>query len=89
TTQVKDDNWVELRISDNGKGMSDDVKNRIFDPFFTTKAVGKGTGMGLAISYQIIAEKHQGKLECSSKIGEGTEFLISIPVTQKILSTVT
>jgi two-component system, NtrC family, sensor kinase len=85
TTQMINNDWLELRFSDNGKGMSEDVKNRIFDPFFTTKAVGKGTGMGLAISYQIITEKHGGKLECSSKIGEGTEFIISLPVQQKIL----
>lgn len=83
-TQVIPNNFIEVRISDNGKGMSEDVKNHIFDPFFTTKTVGKGTGMGMAISYQIITEKHQGKLECSSILGEGTEFIISIPIQQNI-----
>jgi two-component system, NtrC family, sensor kinase len=81
-TKVIDKQWIEIKISDNGKGMSEDVKNRIFDPFFTTKAIGKGTGMGMAISYQIITEKHHGKLKCSSHIGEGTEFIIQIPSKQ-------
>ncbi len=83
-TQVISNNFIEIRISDNGKGMTEDVKNHIFDPFFTTKAVGKGTGMGMAISYQIITEKHQGKLECFSILGEGTEFIISIPIQQNV-----
>ncbi|MCJ8282743.1 MAG: ATP-binding protein, partial [Rivularia sp. ALOHA_DT_140] len=51
---------------------------KIFDPFFTTKSVGEGTGLGLSISHQIITEKHGGKLECYSKPGEGTEFIIQI-----------
>jgi signal transduction histidine kinase len=70
--------WV--RIKDNGPGMTEEVKRRLFDPFFTTKPVGKGTGLGLSISYQIVVEKHGGKLQCSSEIGQGSEFLISIPV---------
>ncbi|MBD2497444.1 ATP-binding protein [Nostoc sp. FACHB-280] len=74
--------WIEIAIADNGPGMSEQVKHRIFDPFFTTKPVGKGTGMGMAISYQIITEKHHGKLDCVSKPGEGTEFKIQIPVKQ-------
>jgi signal transduction histidine kinase len=56
------------------------VKQRLFDPFFTTKPVGKGTGLGLSISYQIIAEKHGGQLQFLSAVGEGTEFIIKIPV---------
>lgn len=71
---------VVISIADNGPGIPLDVKSRIFDPFFTTKAVGKGTGMGLAISYQLITEKHSGKLECFSDEGVGTEFVISIPM---------
>jgi signal transduction histidine kinase len=54
----------------------------LFDPFFTTKPIGKGTGIGLSISYQIITEKHGGRLTCSSTPGAGTEFLIEIPVKQ-------
>ncbi len=74
---------IVIRIRDNGTGISEEIKDRLFDPFFTTKPVGKGTGLGLSISYQIVVEKHQGKLECHSILGEGTEFLISIPQRQK------
>ncbi|MEG4418856.1 AAA family ATPase [Microcoleus sp. LAD1_D5] len=69
---------VKISIADNGKGMSEDVKNRIFDHLFTTKDVGKGTGLGLAIARQIVEEKHGGKLSCFSTPGEGTEFVIEI-----------
>ena len=60
--------------------MDAEVKQKIFDPFFTTKSVGEGTGLGLSISYQIIVEKHEGKLSCISELGEGSEFLIEIPI---------
>ncbi len=73
---------VTIRIRDNGPGMTAEVKKRIFDPFFTTKSVGKGTGLGLSICYQIIVEKHSGVLDCISDPGQGTEFLIEIPVKQ-------
>ncbi|MEG4169885.1 MULTISPECIES: AAA family ATPase [unclassified Microcoleus] len=69
---------VKISIADNGKGMSEQVKNRIFDHLFTTKDVGKGTGLGLAIARQIVEEKHGGKLSCFSTPGEGTEFVIEI-----------
>ncbi|MBE9093702.1 PAS domain-containing sensor histidine kinase [Tychonema sp. LEGE 07203] len=72
--------FVEIKISDNGPGISEEVKQRIFDTFFTTKPVGKGTGMGLSISYQIIVEKHQGELYCTSELGKGTEFTIKMPI---------
>ncbi|WP_375501434.1 GAF domain-containing protein [uncultured Nostoc sp.] len=75
-----DDSRLLIRISDNGSGMTEEVKKRIFDPFYTTKPVGKGTGLGLAISYQIIVEKHSGIMECISEPGKGTEFWIEIPV---------
>ncbi|MGC9528271.1 MAG: PAS domain S-box protein [Limnospira sp.] len=71
---------VSIRIKDNGPGISEDVKNRLFDPFFTTKPVGKGTGLGLSISYRIVVEKHGGVLKCLSRLGEGCEFWIQIPV---------
>ena len=71
---------IELRIQDNGVGISEFVKQCLFNPFFTTKPVGKGTGMGLAISYQIITEKHQGSLECISTSGAGAEFIIYLPL---------
>jgi signal transduction histidine kinase len=81
-TEVVDGKTIGIRITDNGMGIAEDVKQKIFDPFFTTKPVGKGTGMGLSISYQIITEKHGGTLSCASKPGEGTEFGIAIPLTQ-------
>ncbi|NEO98785.1 MAG: GAF domain-containing protein [Symploca sp. SIO2E9] len=71
---------VVIRITDNGSGISEEVKKQIFDPFFTTKPVGRGTGLGLAISYQIIVEKHGGHLRCVSSPGEGTEFVVEIPL---------
>jgi PAS domain S-box-containing protein len=74
------DERVQIRISDNGKGMSEVIKAQIFDHLFTTKAVGKGTGLGLAIARQIIVEKHGGKITVNSTIGEGTEFIIELPV---------
>ncbi len=79
TTSIED-NQVKIAITDNGKGMSQEVKEKIFDHLFTTKAVGKGTGLGLAIARQIIESTHNGKLSCNSVVGEGTEFVIQIPV---------
>ncbi len=78
-TEARADSIV-ISIADNGTGISPAVKSRIFDPFFTTKEVGKGTGMGMAISYQLITEKHRGKIECFSEEGAGTEFVIEIPI---------
>jgi two-component system NtrC family sensor kinase len=72
--------WVQIKISDNGLGMPEEIQSQIFDPFFTTKPVGKGTGMGMAISYQIIVEKHKGYLEFTSVPHQGTEFVIKIPI---------
>ncbi|MGB8689678.1 MAG: PAS domain-containing protein [Microcoleus sp.] len=80
STKVDDSNFAEIKIADNGPGMSSAVKQHIFDPFFTTKPIGKGTGMGLSISYQIVVEKHKGVLDCISEIGQGTEFIIRIPI---------
>ncbi|GAB4467369.1 MAG: hypothetical protein OHK0037_24100 [Elainellaceae cyanobacterium] len=83
-TQVLPDQQVSIHIIDNGDGMPPSVQQRIFDPFFTTKPVGKGTGMGMSISYQIVTEKHGGTLECFSKPGQGTEFVIQIPICRAI-----
>ncbi|MGB3403574.1 MAG: ATP-binding protein [Microcoleaceae cyanobacterium] len=80
STQVVNSDWVAIRIKDNGPGIPEDVIQKIYDPFFTTKPIGKGTGLGMAISHQIIVEKHRGILECVSQPGEGTEFLIQIPI---------
>ncbi|MCM0592061.1 MAG: PAS domain-containing sensor histidine kinase [Gloeotrichia echinulata DVL01] len=83
-TQLVEPNKVEICIADNGPGISQEVKQRLFDPFFTTKPIGKGTGMGLSISYQIISQKHGGSLECFSQPGQGTEFVITIPLRQDL-----
>ena len=69
-----------IGIQDNAIGMTDAVKQKIFEHLFTTKGVGQGTGLGLAIARQIVVQKHSGTLEVYSTLGEGTEFVISIPV---------
>jgi len=76
------ENWAQISISDNGNGIPTTVQGKVFDPFFTTKPVGQGTGMGLPISYQIITKKHSGKLTFDSAVGQGTEFLLKIPLKQ-------
>jgi PAS domain S-box-containing protein len=81
-TQKLEQDWVEIAIADNGFGIPENIQTRLFDPFFTTKPVGKGTGMGLSISYQIVTEKHGGRLCCQSTPGVGTEFQIQIPLRQ-------
>ncbi|MEG4809493.1 ATP-binding protein [Microcoleus sp. F8-D3] len=78
-TEITADNTVTVKIRDNGPGIASACAQQIFDPFFTTKSIGKGTGLGLAISYQILA-KHHGKIEVNSQIGQGTEFVITLPV---------
>ncbi len=78
-TELILDNQVKISIKDNAEGIPKSIRQRLFDPFFTTKPVGKGTGMGLSISYQIITERHGGKLQCISVPGEGTEFVILLP----------
>lgn len=76
--------YIKVRITDNGPGMTEDVKKRLFEPFFTTKPAGKGTGLGLSISYQIVVDKHKGALWCESGLGKGTEFCISIASRQDV-----
>jgi two-component system, NtrC family, sensor kinase len=86
TTQIQGDR-VLIRIMDNGPGIPEDVQLRLFDPFFTTKPVGKGTGLGMSISYQIVVEKHGGSLNCESTVGQGTAFIVTIPIHQAGMST--
>jgi len=76
------DTHVSIAVRDNGPGIPPEVRDRLFDPFFTTKPVGKGTGLGMSISYQIITEKHHGTLRCFSQLGQGAEFVITIPIYQ-------
>ncbi|MEL6490876.1 MAG: PAS domain-containing protein [Cyanobacteria bacterium J06634_6] len=80
-TEVKQD-FVNIHIKDNGPGIPQALQPQILDPFFTTKPIGKGTGMGMSISYQIITEKHGGQLVFASEVGKGTEFCITIPIHQ-------
>lgn len=81
-TKLLEPDQVTISIADNGIGIPEDTLKQIFNPFFTTKPVGQGTGMGLAISYQIITQKHRGCLECISQPGVGAEFIIRIPLIQ-------
>lgn len=76
-----DENFVYITIKDNGTGIGEDIKSKMFDPFFTTKDVGEGTGLGLSIVYQTI-QKHRGNIKVNSAIGEGTEFVLAIPILQ-------
>ncbi|MEX6777029.1 PAS domain-containing protein [Limnospira fusiformis] len=85
STELINSDWVSIKISDNGLGMEEDVRKRLFEPFFTTKPVGHGTGLGLAMSYQIVA-KHGGNLTCKSVLTKGSEFAIEIPRRPSVLS---
>ena len=71
---------VEIRISDNGPGVPEDIQQRIFDPFFTTKEVGKGTGQGLAIARSVVVDQHGGSLTLHSSPGEGATFVVRLPL---------
>ncbi|WP_017715998.1 sensor histidine kinase, partial [Kamptonema formosum] len=81
-TELTAKDTVLIRIADNGPGISEPALSRLFDPFFTTKKVGTGAGLGLSISYQIVAQQHKGQLTCSSPPGQGAEFTIEIPASQ-------
>ena len=72
--------FAEIRIKDTGSGIPQENIERIFKPFFTTKSAGKGTGQGLAIAHSVIVEKHQGTIQVESNVGEGTTFIIRIPL---------
>ncbi|QBG35045.1 MHYT domain-containing protein [Litorilituus sediminis] len=76
----QNDTFVIIEICDNGAGMTEEVQARIFDPFYTTKGVGKGTGQGLSLAYSVIVERHQGKIDVNSILGEGSTFIISLPI---------
>ena len=72
---------ITISFKDNGEGMTEEIKTRIFEPFFTTKQIGKGTGLGMSISYGIV-EKHHGSIDIKSQKGEGSEFIITLPKTK-------
>lgn len=72
--------WVEIRVKDNGTGIPAGVKEKIFQPFFTTKPTGEGTGLGLSLSYDIITKGHSGTIDVETEEGEGTAFVIRLPI---------
>ncbi|MEH2127523.1 ATP-binding protein [Nostoc sp.] len=74
---------LDLAIADNGLGVADTTLTRLFYPFFTTKDVRKGSGLGLSLSYQIVTELHQGKLDYNSTQGLGAEFVVTLPIEAK------
>jgi signal transduction histidine kinase len=75
------DGHVEIKVKDNGSGFSENIKEKIFQPFFTTKPTGQGTGLGLSLSYDIVVKEHGGNIAVSSTEGEGSEFVVSVPLT--------
>jgi len=91
--KVKGEAWIKTRVDgdkvkisvrDNGCGIPDDTLPKIFDPFVTTKPVGSGTGLGLAVSHQII-ERHGGSIAVDSEVGKGTEFVLTLPVEPPVV----
>ena len=81
-TEATADHQVLIQIRDNAGGIPPDLQTRIFDPFYTTKPTGKGTGLGLATSYQIVTDLHGGELTLRSWPGQGTDFFVQIPIAQ-------
>ena len=79
TTRLVDAGHIEIRTSDTGPGIPEEIRARVFEPFFTTKAAGKGTGLGLSVTYGIIKD-HQGEIRIESEPGKGTTFMISLPI---------
>ncbi len=82
TRKVKD--RLEVSVKDNGTGMSEKVLDKIFQPFFTTKPTGQGTGLGLSLAFDIVTKGHGGKLDVKSKVGEGSEFTVQLPLNTQI-----
>ena len=83
-TFIKDEDWINISITDNGVGISEENRLRIFDPFFTTRPVGQGAGLGLTSAYQIVVERHTGMINVNSTLGQGTEFSIVLPLKAKL-----
>ncbi len=80
-TYQKNEEWVAFEVQDTGCGIPADIRNKLFDPFFTTKPVGKGIGIGLSTCYNIVKE-HQGEIEVVSEVGNGSKFIVSLPIEQ-------
>ncbi|WP_243360619.1 ATP-binding protein [Fundidesulfovibrio terrae] len=78
-----EEGMARIEVQDNGPGMDEAVRKRIFEPFYTTKGPGQGTGLGLSVSYFIITENHRGSIEVQSRPGEGTRFIIRLPLSEE------
>jgi len=79
----KEGKFVRIEVEDNGPGMDEDVRKRVFEPFYTTKRVGLGTGLGLSVSYFIIARNHEGEFLVESEPGKGSKFIIRLPSVER------
>ena len=71
---------IEIKVTDNGNGIPQNIVDKIFQPFFTTKPTGQGTGLGLSLAYDIITKEHNGTIKVESKESEGTSFIINLPM---------
>ena len=78
-TTAEDTGYAVIVVTDNGPGIPEDVRPYIFDPFFTTKEIGEGAGLGLSMSYQIVVNEHKGTLDCHTKVGKGSQFIVKLP----------
>ncbi len=79
----QEDDMAVIEVEDNGPGMSEEIKKKVFEPFFTTKSPGQGTGLGLSVSYFIVANNHDGQMSVESTPGDGTTVIIRLPIMQK------
>ena len=84
----QDGPWAEIRISDTGSGIPEDIRSRLFDPFFTTKGMGIGSGQGLALAHSVIVNHHHGSISFDSELGKGTTFTVRLPLGGKRLAEV-
>ena len=77
---TKNGSYIEIKVTDNGMGIPEDIREKIFEPFFTTKPTGSGTGLGLSLSHDIVVKGHGGQLEVESEVGEGSVFVVRMPI---------
>ncbi len=80
---LRSGDWVEICVEDTGTGIPEEIRSKVFDHFFTTKEVGTGTGQGLAITHSIVTEKHGGTITFETEVGQGTCFVVRLPLTDK------
>ncbi|MBT3028814.1 MAG: PAS domain-containing protein [Candidatus Thiodiazotropha sp. (ex Ctena orbiculata)] len=82
---AREGGWGVIRVTDNGTGIPEGVREHVFDPFFTTKDVGQGTGQGLSLSHKIIVDQHDGELSFETELGVGTTFIIKLPLQEELV----